>query len=264
MIRRKLCYWVTFFLVGICNNAYSQLVSIQREEDKLVKLYASAVDKFGNYDSTTYYTDKFGEELKKYITTTPFTLNYPFKKLRDSNYCFITTSLDGNLRIYSWDTWQGGTMHFFNQIIQFRSGGHIYTKIPKYEEGDPGAFCSVIYTVMIKGIAYYLPISNGIGSTKDASQSISVLTIHNRELLDTVRLFKTKKELLNTIDVFFDFFSVVDRPERPLALVTYDDKQKVIRVPLVKDNGQVTSQNLLYKLEGNYFTFIGIEPGKRK
>jgi hypothetical protein len=117
---------------------------------------------------------------------------------------------------------------------------------------------------MIKGIAYYLPISNGIGSTKDASQSISALTIYNRELVDTVRLFKTKKELLNTIDVFFDFFSVVDRPERPVALVTYNDKQKVIRIPLVKVNGQVTSQNLLYKLEGNYFTFIGIQPGKRK
>jgi hypothetical protein len=250
--------------VGICDSAYSQLVSIQREEDKLVKLYAAAMDNLGHYDSMTYYTGKFGEELKKYITSTPFSLNYPFKKLRDSNYCDVATSADGNLRIYSWDTWQGGTMHFFNQIIQYRSGGHIFTKIPQYEEGDPGTFCSAIYTVWIRGIAYYLPISNGIGSTKDASQSISVLAIHDGELIDTVQLFRTKTEMLHSIDVYYDFFSVVDRPERPVVLITYDDKHKVLRIALVKDNGQVTNRNLLYKLGDHCFIFKGIESAKRR
>ena len=249
----------------ICNNSFSQLVSIQSEEDKLVKLYAAAISKIRNYDSVTYYTDKFGNELKKYITTTPAALDYPFKKLTDSNYCFVSTSADGNLRIYSWDTWEGGTMHFFNQIVQYKSGRRVFTKVPKYEEGDPGTFCSAIYAIKIKGVAYYLPISNGIASTKDASQSISVLTINNHELLDTARLFKTKKGLLlNAINMYFDFFSVVDRPKRPLSLITYDDKEKIIRIPLVNNNGQVTKQRLLYKLQQGYFTFTGIEPDKGK
>jgi hypothetical protein len=130
-------------------------------------------------------------------------------------------------------------MHFYDQITQYRDNGLVFTKISQYEEGDPGAFCSAIYTVIIKGASFYLPISNGTYSTKDASQSISVLTIHNHQLIDTVRLFKTRKGLLNTINVNFDFFSVVDRPERPLPLITYDDNQKVIRIPLVKDDGQL-------------------------
>lgn len=264
MIGKTRFYFITVLLACMCNGSYSHSANLPHEEAKLVQLYAALINKLGNPDSTTYYSDKFGKELKKYISTTPATLEYRFKRLTDSNYCFVTTSLDGNLRIYSWDTWTGGTMHFFNQIIQYRDGGRVLTKIPQYEKGDPGVYCSAIFTVMIKGAAYYLPISNGISSTKDASQSISVLTIHNHQLVDTVRLFKTKKRLLNAIDVYFDFFSVVDRPERPLTLITYDEKQKVIRIPLVNDNGQVTRQGLLYKLQDDYFTFTGIEPDKRK
>jgi len=64
---------------------------------------------------------------------------------------------------------------------------------------------------------------------------------------------------LNTIDVNFDFFSVVDRPERPLALITYDEKEKAIRIPLVDQKERVTGKRLVYKLKGDYFVFTGIE-----
>jgi hypothetical protein len=259
MICRKLFYSLALLLMCICNCSYAQQVSIQQEEHRLITLYSAAMARLGNNDSSTYYTDKFGRELKRYITATPASLHYPFKRLADSNYCNIITSSDGNLRIYSWDTWTGGSMHFYNQIIQYRNKGVVFTKIPNYAEGDAGVFCSAIFTVTIKGVVYYLPISNGTYSNKDASQSVSVLTIRDRELTDTARLFKTKKQLLNAIDVNFDFLSVVDRPERPLALITYNEKEKVIRIPLVKDNGRVTRQRLLYKLQGNYFTFTGIE-----
>lgn len=50
-------------------------------------------------------------------------------------------------------------MHFYDQITQYRDNGLVFTKISQYEEGDPGAFCSAIYTVIIKGASFYLPIS---------------------------------------------------------------------------------------------------------
>jgi len=95
-------------------------------------------------------------------------------------------------------------------------------------------------------------------------QSISAYSIEGNKLVDTVKVFKTKTKKLNRIDIEFDFFSVVNRPERPLELITYDDKQEIIYIPVIGDKGQVTKKNLLYQLKGSYFEFIGIETGKRK
>jgi hypothetical protein len=131
--------------------------------------------------------------------------------------------------------------------------------VPHFQEGDPGSTCSAIYTVIVRGKTYYLVITNGTYSTKDISQSIGVLNIENNQLVDTVRLFKTKTRVLNQIDVNFDFFSVVDRPERPLALIVYDEKQNSVRIPVVNGKGQVTKRNLIYKLQDKYFTYRSVE-----
>lgn len=258
---------VSLFLVTVftCDNAFSQTKDIVPQENKFVKLYSKLTSFIqADYDSIAFYSDKFETEFTRFIQNNPATLNYPFKRLVDSNFCDVRTSGDSDFRIYSWDTWTGGTMHVFKTIYQWKSNGKVFTKVPKYEEGDPGTFCSKIFTININGKPYYLAVTNGVMSTKDAMQSISTYSITGNKLVDTVKLFKTKTKKLNSIDVEFDFFSVVDRPERPLELITYDDKQKIIYIPVVGDKGQVTKRNILYQLKGSYFEFIGIETGMRK
>ena len=94
-------------------------------------------------------------------------------------------------------------------------------------------------------------------------QNLSTLLEEN-QLIDTTKIFKTKTKKLNNISVEFDFFSVADRPERPLELISYDEKKKIIYIPLVNNNGKVSNKNILYQLKGGYFEFIGFENGKRK
>lgn len=253
-----------FFTIFGYLTAISQTNIAQKEKD-LVKLYSKLTSFIqGNYDSIVVYSDKFETEFTKFIQNNPATFNYSFKRFIDSNFCDVRTSTDGNFRIYSWDTWTGGTQHVFQTIYQWKSEGKVFTKIPKYEEVDPGTFCSKIFTVNIKGRQHYLAVTNGILSTKDAVQIISDYTIQGNKLIDTIPIFKTKTKELNSIDVEFDFFSVVDRPERPLELIKYDDKRKTIYIPVVDEKGQVTKRNLLYQLKGNYFEFIGVETGMRK
>lgn len=265
IFRRLTC---SLFILAIftCSIAFTQTRSIPSQENKFVKLY-SKLDSFtqgDDYDSISFYSDKFENEFTSFIKNNPATLNYSFKKLIDSNYCYIGTSDDGNFRIYSWDTWTGGTMHIFKEIYQWKSNGKIFAKVPKYEEGDAGRFCSKIFTANFSNKPYYLAITNGIFSTKDAMQSISAFSIEGNKLVDTVKLFKTKTKSLNTINVAFDFFSVVDRPERPLQLITYDNAKKIIYIPVVDDKEQVTKKNILYQLKDRHFEFIGIETGMRK
>lgn len=256
---------VLVLITGFCHNIYSQKRSIADKENQLVILYSKLVSFIpSNYDSISFYSTKFETDLKELVQTNPSTLNYDFQKLVDSNFCHVNTSVDGNFRIYSWDTWTGGTMHVFKKIYQWKSNGQVYMEAAKYNEGDAGSYCSRIFTVHINRKAFYLSVSNGIFSTRDAVQSVSVYNIVGNELTDTVKLFKTKTKNLNRIDVEYNFFSVVDRPERPVELITYDEKKKIIYIPVVDSKGQVTNKHILYQLKEICFEYTGIITAKRK
>jgi len=96
------------------------------------------------------------------------------------------------------------------------------------------------------------------------AESVTAYTIRNSKLVDTVGLFRTKKEILNAIDIEFDFFSVVDWPTRPLQLIAYDEEKKKLYIPYIEGYGQVTKRNLVYQLKGKYFEYVGIESKHEK
>ena len=263
---RRLIVFVFVLTILSCKKGNAQKRDFTAQENKFAILYSHLLERLqDHWDTIKLYSDKFTIPFTNFVKANSATLNYPFRKLTDSNYVQIKTSSDGHFRIYSWDTWTGGTMYEFNTIYQWMENGKVFIKIvPHTIKDDPGSFVSQIFTVTINNKPYYLPVTNGIYSNKDARQTIAVYTIDNSKLIDTVKLFKTKIKRLNRIDVDFDFFSVVDRPERPLKLITYDDKQKIIYIPVVGNKEQVTSSNIMYQLKGRYFEFIGVEKGKLK
>lgn len=254
-----------FLMMLLCNKVNAQTKDLTSQENRFAILHSRLLESLhGDWDTTMACSKKFSNQFTNFIRANPATLAYPFKKLIDSNYIQIKTSGDGNFRIYSWDTWTGGTMHEFNTIYQWSDNGKVFSKLPRADKNDPGSFVSQIFTVSISGKPHYLAVTNATYSTKDARQSIAAYTINNGKLIDTVKFFKTKTKRFNRIDVGFDFFSVVDKPERPLELITYDDKLKIIYIPVVGDKGQVTNRNILYQLKNKSFAFIGIENGKQK
>jgi hypothetical protein len=153
-------------------------------------------------------------------------------------------------------------MHFYHEILQWNANGKVFTKITKYEKDDPGSFCSAMYTVQVNNKPVYLAVKNGTYSTKDATQAVTAFRI-NGKLIDSVKLFKTKTERLNTIEVYYDFFSVVDRPDRPLKLISYNDERRQLYIPVVGDKDQVTKKNEVYQLKDRYFEYTGVEPDRR-
>jgi len=141
-------------------------------------------------------------------------------------------------------------------MYQYRANGKVYSIHMEREEGDAGMFYSDLFTIKASNKTWYLAISNAIFSTKDIRESISGFSIENGTLNDTLPMFKTKKRLLNSIDVDFDFFSVVDRPERPVKLIKYDPAKKIVYIPVVEENGRVTDRFILYQFKGRYFEHI--------
>lgn len=216
----------------------------------------------GNYDEEKLPAAQkvFEEKLLKY-TKIPATLNYKFTDL--SELMYIATSEDGKFRIYSWDTEDGGTMHNFSRIYQYQGAdGKVYSKPDQTsEEGDPGSFVTDIFSLDTANGKVYIVCSTFIGSTSDNGQSAVLYKIDGNALEDKVKLIKTKSGLTDSLHFGYNFFSIVDRSERPIRLISFDKKTKTLKIPVVIEdkefpNGRVTNRFISYRFDGTYFVKI--------
>jgi hypothetical protein len=229
----------------------SKSYDLINDENELVSVYSKIINArdSSKFDSLELYSIKFEKALIATLTKNTETLNYSFKSLKYNKYCNINTSKDGNFRIYSWDTWTGGSMHFFKSIYQWKNGSKVYLKSQNLEENDAGSYCSNIFTTNFDSKKVYLVISNSIYSNKECSQSISSFQIQNNLLIDSLKIFKSENEISNRIDINYDFLSVVNRPERPVELIKFDEKMNTVLVNELNDIGEVLDKIRIYRLE---------------
>jgi hypothetical protein len=207
-----------------------------------------------NIDSLERANDDFREMLLKYTSLQPLTIGFDFKGLEKEGLS-IATSSDGLFRIYSWDTYTGGTMHYFDNVYQFKANGKVYSKTIREstEEGDPGYWYSTIYSLNNGGKTYYLGLRHAIYSTSDAYQGVKAFSIGSNSLNADTKLIQTKTGLRNALGFEFDFFSVKNQLERPVRLIKYDAAAKTLSFPVVLQGGKVTSRNIVYRFTGQSF-----------
>jgi hypothetical protein len=226
--------------------AYEKIVSCRFNEDQ------------NNYDTIEQLNEYFRTQIVQYICKDPNSLSYTFDSLNQRMQ--IETSNDKLFRIYSWNTWMGGTMEDFESVIQYKFNDSVYTKIyfdtTYSDEWVYYGFYPQIFTMVVEDKTYYLAVENKIYSTIDASHSIKAFCIENNSLNDTIKLFKTPEGFSNALEIYFDFFSVVHRPERPLKLITYDEKKKIVYLPIVDEDDQVTDAFQEYRFTGTYFELM--------
>ena len=257
-----------FCLLLSATQSYAQTSTLPQIEADLLQSYRQITAARFDNDTiawNTLETDNiaFRKKLLYYTAQYPTTLTYSFDSLKKEKID-VVSSEDQDFRIYSWDTWQGGTMHDFENVFQYRNGDKIfsngYRDTSRYGEGY-APFYSQIFTLSSAGKTYYLAVYNGIYSTKETSQSVRVFSLEKGGLNDSVKLFKTKAGLVNAIDVPFDFFSVADRPERPLQLIKYSSQKQQLYIPVVIENGQVTNRFLKYRFQNGHFEYVGWQRG---
>jgi len=175
----------------------------------------------------------------------------------------ITTSRDGKLRTYSWDSEEGGTMHDFLTVYQFRGkSGKVHAWAEPYsqsmENRGAGGFVQQIFQTDAAAGPIYLAVSTTVDSTSLAGQTIMALAIDGEKLDRNPKVIKTASGVTSSIGFQYDFFSVVDHPERPVKLFFYDDTTKSFRFPVViadkkTPQGRVTNRFITYRYNGKYF-----------
>lgn len=242
----KLRLAVLFSLLFISGMLFGQ--TPQQIESDLLKSFKKIAPANGDNDVSN---DLFAKKLYNYASHNPATFSYPFASLK-KEHLDINTSDDGLFRIYSWDTWGGGTMHLFENVFQYKTGSKTLAVLdtPR-QEGDVRPNYNKLYTLKANGRAYYIAVYLTIGSTKDVGGGVQVFDIENGKLNDNVKLIKTGSGLHSVIDYNFDFFSEVDWKVRPTPI--FDDATKTLHIPLIAANGKMTHNYIIYKFTGEYF-----------
>ena len=260
---------VTFFALclGVFNVSAFAQTNAQIEKELVVAI--KEVQKYGTYsgnyddDKLTEAENNFQEKLLKY-TKNSATLKYAFPALGD--LIIIASSEDGKLRAYSWDKESGGTMHDYSVVYQYQgTDGKTYSRADKQnadeEDTSGGSFIYDIFTVNAKSGKSYALCTTFIGSTTDHYGSVSLNKITGNELVDKVKLFKTKSGLTDSIGFEYGFYSVADWDGRPLKLIRFDKTTQTIKIPVVIQDkesplGKVTKNFINYKFDGTYFVKV--------
>jgi len=200
-----------------------------------------------DYEGVGKADDVFAKKLKYYTEKYPTTINQSFALLKNENLD-ISTSDDGLFRIYSWDTWSGGTMHFFESVFQYKLGPNTISILdtPK-TEGDNRPNYIKLYTFKVNNKVYYLGVWIDIGSTLVGDNGIQVFAIENGELINDVKLIKTRSGLHSQLDYGYN------NGWNESSEIYFDKKTKTIRLPLISGSGRITHKFITYKFTGQYF-----------
>jgi hypothetical protein len=97
---------------------------------------------------------------------------------------------------------------------------------------------------------------HAVFSSKDYYQGVKLFSIEKNTLNDDVRLIKTRTSIRNDLGFGFNFFSVVNRSERPLKLIYYEEDEKKLSVPVILQDGKVTKKFTVYQFNGEHFVIV--------
>lgn len=213
-----------------------------------------------DYDSLEAANDNFEQLLLKYTAEDPKTIEYSFEDLVDSGLN-IQTSNDGLFRIYNWDDMSGGTMRFFRNVFQYKSGNIVYSKTLRVidstdDELNIGCNYFSINEVSANGVTYYVTASGAKAATLLYLYTIKVFSIEGANLNDTVKLIMTKTGFHNALSYEVDWTLLVNRnnnapteTDRPI----YDTESNILSFPLIQEDGKITAKRIRYRFNGRYF-----------
>ncbi len=193
----------------LLNNSASSKTITQSEATQQILSYINRLEQL-NYDRQ----EKIGinpydsilsinNQLNNYLTflskKNPEVLSEPLT-FPDNSNIKVVTSKDKKLSIYTWDTYTGGSMHYFNSYAVYISNTKIFLQpicvaSPRTGEEPPptGEFYKEIFQFKSKAQTVYLTYGNSILSSNLTSTSVSAYQIKNGSLSSVNIFFKDGK-----------------------------------------------------------------------
>jgi hypothetical protein len=247
-------------IVIFCSVGHVYAQSPQKIEQELLRSFKrlqqlalySAGPSNGGIDSIRQANTAFRNGLLAYTASTRATLTWEFKELEKEGL-IIKSAEDGLFRIYSWDI---GTDHHFDAVYQYRVNNEVFSQLAQRDEQAAGKWYSNIYTLQTETKTLYIGLYNEMHSSTEYTQGVKVFSIDDKDLNESVRLFKTAAGLKNEMGFAYNFLTVANRPERPPKLIYYDTDDDKLHLTVVQKDGKVTRDIITYQFTGKYFEQI--------
>lgn len=240
-------------------------LTIEEAERKIVAKLDSLYATDDGYSIYRMHND----ELRVLVHNDPASFTYDFPLMQEKEYVSILTSDDGNLRLYYWDTGEGGTMIDWGNFCQFRSDDNIYvyecgiTEIEYTENDEFITGCAVwgLYTVQSdKGETYYLAHTYVREMSDLGYAEITPVKIEKNRLVP-VGLFgelgwnPTAREYS-----IGDWYFKTNLGEGWDWIYRYDADTRTLYIPKQRDM-EMTDQYNLYTFNGEKFVYVRDDGG---
>ena len=256
---KKVIFFIIVFLTIFLKGNGKELPFNSKMEDDIFVLFRkldlakTKIDQPNGSSEISKINNDITSKLLFYLQKYPSSLTYNFNKLIKEKVK-IATSGDGRLRIYSWDTWTGGTMRAMNSIIQYKVNKDVSAKVLfdaiADNSDDSGSFYENIFLVKAKKETYYLAVGESIYSSIDVGESLKLFSINQNGLNDKIRIIKDETGLHDKIELFYNYSSYLKNGS---PKIHFDSLSNVLLIPIVKDKGIIIPRYNKYYFDGKLF-----------
>lgn len=218
--------------------------------------YSNIYDEEYDYEKAETELKKFKSEFKKALKNN---FNSAINSLKNEDILVdMFVSPDEQLYVFDWDDMTGGTMRFFDGIYVVKSGSSIIIQ-DKYEPCEDFCINPKVYGLYqvqsSKGKRIYVIFEKIIGSTAYSGHSVRTITIENSKINDNATFIRTKTGMKNSISYEMDWSLLVnsDHEFNGEDYLQFDENTKTILIPLITENGKLTSKKIKYIFNGEFF-----------
>lgn len=275
MISKNMILGIVLGLMGMTS------CSTQTDEKRLAEYTRREVEFRKGLEESWEKRDKVNRDFAKWLLKDTCTYYYDFPSLTDSlETITIATSDDGKVRIYSWDTWMGGTMIDWDNVIQYRSAddklktfdGCVWdiekTSGDEEDEGDFGCYTKAIYSFQRKdGQTIYVTDSYFRESSMYGFNTLDAFCISDGKLQSVTDAFvtpdRTMKSDVGAEYIIPSWYFLTDGKGWDWVF-SLDKETQTFYVPVTGEEeipDCMTDQYDLYKFNGHQFVYIGRDGG---
>jgi hypothetical protein len=254
---------ITFACWSIALN-FAKAQATQSIADSTINAYLKQINYWSSYyknagydnDSLLAANTKLMQYLK-ILTKSKESLNYSLPLSEASGLINLSAS-NGQLRAYVWDSWLNTDMHYFNELIQYRSSDTCAVNIlnditDTTQHTSPGAYFTEINVFTTNNNKpVYLFTDCTIASNNLKASGIKAYTVNNDKLSE-YPIFKTKSHLNSSIEYVYE--AAYDAATTLTQYIHFSNNRKTLYIPVVEADRQLRKAYWVYEFNGNNFVY---------
>ena len=256
---------ITLLLVVLLINARGQT---PHAADKKIAKYLERIGYWWQQDDGGDSLRSTNAKLMGYLkdVTRKFPLQTRFP-LAEKNGLGVSSAGNGGLKIYSWDSQLGGTLHDYSSLAVFRtragqSNLTLHDETDNVDYGHTGYseggywYDKIVPIYGKRGVVTYLAFGSAHISA-ELGEIVFAYQIINNDLVN-VPFFKTTKQTVKFIEYSYGRLSFIDKhPKQKSPEMHLNADHTRLYIPIVSGpfHDQLTAKYLVYVFNGNNFVF---------